>query len=169
MAHGAFVLLAALVERVSNTSYLSFLDKHFFTPAGMERTHEYGDRAALSLADFAVGSAPQKVGLPNIPPNWGPTSWLIKGSGGMYSTLGDLLKFYSYIRSDTLFTQSHRTAFSQPTVNLGWLRAGDLQLFNAYHSPDRQVYLFLNRKGDLLRMRQLFRELEQMVIQKKDS
>lgn len=167
-SHGAFVLLAALTERVSGLSYYEFLEQHFFVPAGMTRTHEYGDRAGLSIADFAVGSGPQQVGLPNIPPNWGPTSWLIKGSGGMYSTLGDLLKFYEYVRSDKLFTEQHRTAFTQKSITLDGSDRG-FELFNAYQSPDRQVYLFLNNKGDVIRMRQLFQSLEEIVMQSTDD
>lgn len=80
----------------------------------MNHTNEYGKTSGHKLPDFAVGAGPQKVGLPNIPPNWGPTSWLIKGSGGMYSTLEDLLKFYDYVRSDSLFETKYRKQFETP-------------------------------------------------------
>lgn len=81
-SHAAFVLLAALIEKVSDTPYYTYLDQSFFNPAGMRHTNEYGKTGGHSVSDFTVGGRPQRTGLPNIPPNWGPASWLIKGSGG---------------------------------------------------------------------------------------
>jgi CubicO group peptidase (beta-lactamase class C family) len=161
-SHGAFGLLAAIIETVSNQAYYAFLREHFFDPAGMDRTGEYGEVRDLQVADFAVGGGPQKIGLPNIPPNWGPTSWLIKGSGGMYSTLGDLQKFYSYLRSGKVLDESHQRPFRQATVNLDGSMRG-FELFSAYLPPDTELYLFLNETGDRSQLRALFRGLEALL------
>jgi len=161
-SHGAFVLLAALVERVSGKSYYDFIRENFLDPAGMNRTGEYGEMRGLALDDFAAGSGPQIVGLPNIPPNWGPTSWLIKGSGGMYATLGDLMKFYTFIRSGAVLDAQHRIAFSRPVVNVDGSDRG-FELFSAYDPSGDQIYLFLNAPGDRSRLRGLFRALESLV------
>lgn len=40
----------------------------------MRRTGMYGDNRGLALRDFAVGYGPGSVGVPNTPPNRGPTS-----------------------------------------------------------------------------------------------
>ena len=162
-SHGAFVLLAALVEKISGQSYFDFLHQNFFEPAEMNHTNEYGEASEHKLTDFAVGAGPQKVGLPNIPPNWGPISWLIKGSGGMYSTLDDLLKFYDYVRSDALFETKYRKQFESPTVNLDGSVRG-FELFNAYHPSGNQAYIFLNDPENTNQMRELFRAMEQFIL-----
>lgn len=70
-SHAAFGLLAIVIEKVSGMDYYAFLRKNFFDPAGMERTGEYGETRGFELSDFAEGKGPQRIGLPNIPPNWG--------------------------------------------------------------------------------------------------
>jgi CubicO group peptidase (beta-lactamase class C family) len=162
-SHGAFGLLALLIEKVSEKTYYSFIRENFLDPAGMGQTGEYGETRGLTIADFAVGGGPQFVGIPNIPPNWGPTSWLIKGSGGMYSTLGNLQKFYSYIRSGKALDAAHQQAFTQPSVNVDGSDRG-FELFSASMPPDNEIYLFLNDQGSHAIKRQLFRALEDLVV-----
>lgn len=157
-SHGAFGILAALVEMISGESYYAFLRKHFFDPAGMQHTGEYGETRGLAFTDFAEGGGPSKIGTPNIPPNWGPTSWLIKGSGGMYSTLGDLKKFYQFIRSGTVLDETHQKVFRQRTVNLDGSDRG-FELLSAYYPPDTELWFFLNETGDRSQLRPLFRAL----------
>jgi hypothetical protein len=117
----------------------------------------------LAILDFAVGGGPQMVGQPNIPPNWGPTSWLIKGSGGMYSTLDDLLKFYQYVRSGKVLDEQHNKIFNGPTVNVDGSMRG-FELFSAYEPANSEMFLFLNQQGNRDQTRQLFRALEKLII-----
>jgi len=161
-SHGAFGLLAALIEMVSDTTYFGFIHKNFFEPAGMGRTFEYGETKGLAISEFAAGGGPQSVGLPNIPPNWGPTSWLIKGSGGMCSTLDDLLKFYNYLRSGDVLDMEHNKAFHQAAVNIDGSDRG-FELFSAFMPPGNEIYLFLNEIGDRDKSRQLFSALERLA------
>jgi CubicO group peptidase (beta-lactamase class C family) len=167
-SHGAFGFLAALIEIVTEKTYFNFINENFFEPAGMVRSGEYGDKKYLAISDFAVGGGPQFIGLPNIPPNWGPTSWLIKGSGGMYSDLDDLLRFYGYIRSGRVLDEEHSKVFHQPTVNVDGSDRG-FELFSAYGPPNNEIYLFLNETGDRDKMRQLFRALENLIDFTSDS
>ncbi len=162
-SHGAFGLLAALIERVSGMTYYSYIRENFLDPAGMSRTGEYGEARGLSVSDFAVGGGPSFVGLPNIPPNWGPTSWLIMGSGGMYSTLGDLLSFYEYVRSGKVLDARHGAAFSQPMVQVDGSDRG-FELFSAYNPSGGETYLFINSQGGQRKTRELFRALEHLVL-----
>lgn len=164
-SHAAFVLLAALVERVADQSYFDFLDQNIFQPAGMNHTNEYGKAGDHKLGDFAVGYGSQSVGLPNIPPNWGPTSWLIKGSGGMYSTLDDLLTFYQYLRSGEVLEPEHREPFEKSYVTLDGSVRG-FELFNIYLANGNEAYIFLNNPKDRQQMRELFRAATDFVKQK---
>lgn len=145
-SHWAFGLAAAIVERVSDEPYAQFLRSRFFGPAGMDSTGDYGDRGQHELADFAVGNGKQ-VGLPNIPPNWGPTSWLVLGSGGMYSNLADLRKFYAFATDSGVLSAERAQHFRQPSAGLdGSERGFDLFSFN---NRDRrnQAFVFLNSGG----------------------
>ena len=163
-SHAAFGLLAALIERVAGKPYFDFLNQNFFLPAEMHHTNEYGKADNHRLTDFAVGYGSQSIGLPNIPPNWGPTSWLIKGSGGMYSTLGDLLKFYEFLRSGQLLEPVHRQVFEETSTTLDGSVRG-FELFNIYLSGDNKAYIFLNNPGDRRQMRVLFQAVVDFVKQ----
>lgn len=98
-SHSAWGLLSAIVEIVSEMPYKEFLDKYFFKPAGMDRTGLYQDSIGFKEEDVAVGYSPHKVGTINSPQYWGPTSWLVMGSGGMVSNPGDLYKWIQALRS----------------------------------------------------------------------
>lgn len=161
-SHGAFGLLAAIVELKSGKTYMDYLAENFFGPAEMTRTGEYGDKKDFGVKDFAVGGGPQFVGLPNIPPNWGPTSWLIKGSGGMYSTIDDLLKFYSLVRNGDVFDDNHANYFKGPTADVDGSMRG-FELFSVYNSNQSELFLFLNNPGNNDLRRKIFRALEMLI------
>jgi CubicO group peptidase (beta-lactamase class C family) len=134
-SHSAYVLLAALIEAVTGQPYTRFVRSEILDPLGMGRTGFYGEDLGLDVEDFAVGYGVDSVGLPNIPPNWGPTSWLVMGSGGMFSTLDDLDRFYRALAQGSL-----------PGLEPGW-PGGDV----AYTGGSDRGYFMLmarNRRGD---------------------
>lgn len=157
-SHWAFGLLAAIVERASGTGYGDFLRDSFFAPAGMERTGFYGETLGLGQADFAEGHGNQR-GLPNIPPNWGPTSWLVMGSGGMVSTLGDLRRFYAYLLSGDVLDEEHRAWFAARRGQLDGTDRGT-ELFS-FNTPDyrSQAYVFLTGGAGPGTMRRIIRPM----------
>lgn len=93
-SHSAYGLLAVLIERVSQRSYQDFVRSEILDPLGMDNTGFYGESLGRNASAFAVGYGPSAVGAPNIPPNWGPTSWLVMGSGGMFSSLDDMIRYH---------------------------------------------------------------------------
>jgi len=103
-SHSSWGLLAAVVEIVSGKPYDEFLREQFFTPAGMDRTGLHQDAARFKEEKVAVGYSPMKAGKINAPQYWGPTSWLVMGSGGMVSNPGDLYKWIQAIRSEKLLS-----------------------------------------------------------------
>ena len=116
-SHSAYGLLAAIIEIVSGQTYRDFVRAEILRPLGMTRTGFYGESLNLPVSSFAAGYGVHSVGVPNIPPNWGPTSWLVMGSGGMFSTLDDLRRYYDGLASGALFP--NKKAKTQPsfTVN----------------------------------------------------
>ncbi|MEZ5995767.1 MAG: serine hydrolase domain-containing protein [Hyphomonadaceae bacterium] len=145
-SHAAFGLLAALIERVSGQTYYAFIRQNFLDPAGMTRTGLYGETRGLGVRDFAVGPGPSIVGAPNIPPNWGPTSWLVMGSGGMYSTLEDMRRFFDYVRSGAVLQGQYLERYGRPTIGIGGSDQG-FYLFYASNGSDGTALMLINMEG----------------------
>ena len=163
-SHAAFGLLAVLIEEVSGMSYCQFLRERILGPAGMGRTGFYGEHGTFTLEDFAVGAGPSEVGLPNIPPNWGPTSWLVMGSGGMYSTLADMRAFYRYMRSGVL-EQPWATHYRQPAIGIGGSDRG-YYYFHVFDGKGREAIMLSNGNGHGALLQSLSEALRQLVEQR---
>ena len=162
-SHSAYGLVAAIIERVSGQGYFEFLSAAFFEPAGMQRTGMNGDDGGLGLRDFAVGYGPSSVGVPNIPPNWGPTSWLVMGSGGMYSTLGDMLRFYRFVQSGDVLDEEHARGMGGETVAIGGSDRG-FYFFYASNGRGNTAMLLMNGEGRSPEIRGLSQALEALVM-----
>ena len=105
-----FVLLAAIVEKLSALSYADFLRTRFFEPLGMTRTH-YGDESlvesdrATGYARFAMGEQEHEAHL--------DYSWF-SGAGAVESTLSDLETWNNAIDRGTLLSESSREMMHTP-------------------------------------------------------
>ena len=148
---------------MSGQSWFEFLSASIFQPAGMTRTGMYGDPADFSMDDFAVGYGPDSVGLPNIPPNWGPTSWLVMGSGGMYSTLGDMQRFYRFVRDPEVSRGEFADRYSGETVGIGGSNRGFF-LFHASNGRGNEALFLMNGEGRAPEIQSLVRGLESLVM-----
>lgn len=162
-SHSAFGVLAAVIEVVSNTTYASFVRSEILKPVGMVRTGFYGERGNLSVADFAVGAGPSHVGLPNIPPNWGPTSWLVMGSGGMYSTVDDMARYYESISAGTLLRGEWATWQQGATVGVGGSDRGYF-LFHITNGRGDRVLGLMNGEGRAAETRAMMQAVETLVL-----
>lgn len=160
-SHSAFVLLAAVVEKISGVSYAEFLRREILTPLGMTRTGFYGETAGLKLGNFATGYGESAVGLPNIPPNWGPTSWLVMGSGGMFSTLPDMLRYYDGLEAGKILTGEWLRR--GPTMGIGGSDRG-FYFLHVANGQGTRVLLVTNSEGRRPAMRALTRGLEGLVL-----
>jgi CubicO group peptidase (beta-lactamase class C family) len=83
-----FILLGAVIERVSGQSYFDYVHDHIFVPAGMTSTGS--DPEGAPVADRSIGYM-----SPNgtLEPNTGTLPYRGTSAGGGYSTVGDLLRF----------------------------------------------------------------------------
>jgi D-alanyl-D-alanine carboxypeptidase len=94
-----FVLLGAVIEKVSGKSYYDFVREHIFAPAGMKDTDSY--LATAEVANRAVGYTRMDSGAPlepntfSLPPRGSP-------AGGGYSTAEDLMRFAQALTSHKL-------------------------------------------------------------------
>ena len=100
-----YVLLATIVERVSGKSFGDFLKQRVFEPTGMNNTSVYtfvkGPDPKMPLRVFGFKET-DDVLVPN------DTHFLnfAKGDGGIYATLGDLLKWDRMLYTDQLVSRA---------------------------------------------------------------
>jgi CubicO group peptidase (beta-lactamase class C family) len=100
-----FVLLGAVIERVSGTSYHDLVRDRIFTPAGMRNTGaEPEDQIRAQLSIGYTQSAQGLIDNRNFLP------WRGTAAGGGYTTAGDLLKFADALLSNRLISSKSLTA-----------------------------------------------------------
>jgi D-alanyl-D-alanine carboxypeptidase len=96
-----FILLGALIERVTGMSYYDYVRSRILQPAGMTATDSLPEAAAVpSHATGYLRSGSQWV------PNTGVLPWRGTSAGGGYSTAGDLLRFVQALESGKLISKA---------------------------------------------------------------
>jgi D-alanyl-D-alanine carboxypeptidase len=106
-----FVLLGALIERVSGVSYYDYVAEHVFRRAGMTSTGSLPE--STDVPDRAVGymrTAPGGAWVPNTD----TLPWRGTAAGGGYSTVGDLLRFAQALGSGKLISKATLAEATRP-------------------------------------------------------
>ena len=90
-SNGGYIVLGAIIEKVSGRSYYDYAREHIYKPAGMEETDAY--EVDASVPNLAGGytreggeSGKRRSNLYRMPARG-------SSAGGGYSTAGDILKF----------------------------------------------------------------------------
>jgi|GEM_PF-1927882 len=158
-SHWAWGVLAAVVEVTSGQTYPDYVREHVLEPAGMTRTGFFGE--TFPGETVAIGYGPRTDGEINSPPYWGPTSWLVMGSGGMVGTTGDLLKFHNAIDDGTLIPDA---VFHIYPSN-GVYSNGDMYGFETFYNygPGDRFYINCNSSDPMGRNGYSLRELSRIV------
>ncbi len=112
----------------------------------MENTGFYGETERFEEQDMAVGYGESRVGEKNIPTNWGPTSWLIMGSGGMVSTLDDMYAWLKGMYAGELLSPDAMKVFGKEARGGGISDRGFLVTFT--HNADATVIYMTNVHRD---------------------
>ena len=152
-SHCAWGMLAAIIEIVSDETYQQFTTERLFKPAGMKDTGFFGD--PVPDEKIAVGYGYQKSSEPNSPPNWGKTSWLVMGSGGQVSTLGDMLRWETAMRTGKTLSPESKKLYLRGGDGVS--ADGDMFGFEFMHSrnPD-QLFMIISNAVDSREKRQKF-------------
>jgi|GEM_PF-731066 len=109
-----FLLLGAIIEKVTGQGYYDYVRDHVFAPAGMRESSWPGD----------AGSAPQRA-LEYVQPGEPGGAWVaddfLRGSpaGGGVSTLGDLLRFSQALLAGRLVPMEQVRLLTAPKPELG--------------------------------------------------
>jgi CubicO group peptidase (beta-lactamase class C family) len=117
-SNAGYSLLAAIVERVSGTSYEHFLHDKLFSPAGMHDTGYHIPH--WPLARVAVGYL-DGARWGRMSEHWagGGPWWNQLGNGGIHSTPGDMYRWDRALQGDAVLSKSARLAFQTGYVAEG--------------------------------------------------
>jgi len=118
-ANSGYCLLAAIVEEVSGKAYPQFVAEELYKPAGMTRTGCYddSDRWRETAVAHAYNDSADN-GLPTAK----PTDWGVRGAYDALTTTGDLYRWITALRKNSVLPESAtRKMFSSqvPTNDRG--------------------------------------------------
>lgn len=133
-SNSGFIVLGAIIEKVSGENYYDYVRQHIYKPAGMTNTDAYEMTAQtgnLAVGYTSEGEGPssktRKENSDSRPNRGGP-------AGGGYSTAEDLLKFAVALRENKLLS-----AKSLELVTTGKVKMGGGGNLYAYGFGDIQV------------------------------
>ena len=119
-SNGGYVLLALIVEEVSDLPFHEFMETHIFKPLGMNNTFVYHE-SSPKIENRAVGhtQASEKDDFFRIFEDF---EFFTKGDGGIFSTLDDLHLWDQALYTEKLIPKATlEEAFTQATLNNGAL------------------------------------------------
>jgi D-alanyl-D-alanine carboxypeptidase len=114
-----FVLLGAIIEKVSGRSYYEHLQAEVFDPAGMTASGALPEQQAA--AQLAVGYTVQDGRAQD---NRDTLPWRGTAAGGGYSTTGDLLRFVHALQAGRLLSAERLAQATQSQNADGWYGFG---------------------------------------------
>lgn len=97
-----YVLLAILLERITGVSLEVLLERDQFRPAGLRHTFSYGTPALRMAPRIAHGYTESRDAGSPTGYVQGPDYWVVKGAGGIVSTVADLARWEVALRSGRL-------------------------------------------------------------------
>ena len=110
-----FVLLGAVIEKVTGMSYYDYVDSRIFKPAGMTSTGSLTENEAVQ--NRSTGYMKSKSAWV---PNTDTLPWRGTSAGGGYSTAGDLLRFAEALESGKLISKASLAQATKAQVPEGY-------------------------------------------------
>jgi len=105
-----YVLLGAILERVTGQPFDTYYAENIFRPAGMHATSQQPPSAAATAIAYTGSMA---TGLKPVPPYYGTPA------GGGYSTVDDFLAFARAIHTNRLLDSNHTALLTTGKVDTG--------------------------------------------------
>jgi CubicO group peptidase (beta-lactamase class C family) len=117
-------LLAAVVEKVSGSSFEDYLQQHLFRRAGMKMTGFVGKNQWHDSL-IALGYEPAAIGSGSVSRAERPQSskWDDRGAGGVLTTTGDLFKWHRALEGTRILSASAKKKLYAPHLGdyaYGW-------------------------------------------------
>ena len=107
-SNSGFMVLGAIIEKVSGQDYYSYMQEHVFKPAGMSDTGFY--EPGKETSNLAIGyTTRSEDGKPLEEPRDNTNLREVKGgpAGGGYSTAPDMVKFHQALLGHKLLDKKH--------------------------------------------------------------
>ena len=122
-SNSGYSILASIVEKVSGQGYETFLSEHLLKPAGMKSTGYVLPRFDKTKLPRAY-EAGKDLGTA-LDHKWSPTGpyWNLFGNGGIFSTTGDLYKWYLALQGEKVLSAGMKRKLFTPNLNdyaYGW-------------------------------------------------
>ncbi|MBK7945437.1 MAG: serine hydrolase [Flavobacteriales bacterium] len=167
-SNSGYILLTAIIEKVSGLSWTDYAEQHLLRPAGMTASSASINSAFLP---YEPGLGYQKDGDTWVPAFAVSLAWP-RGAGAIRSTVGDLLKWNTAVHKGTLLSPAMRekafTAFpladgSSSNYGYGWMfmnvqasptheHSGGINgsTTNSIYLPNEEIYVavLVNRESD---------------------
>jgi CubicO group peptidase (beta-lactamase class C family) len=120
-----FVVLGAVIEKLTGMNYFDYVRGRIFLPLGMRNTDSYAiDDVVPNLAVGYARFEDDPLAIGPRRPNWIFLQWKGSAAGGGYSTTGDLLKFVQGLRNGRLVRRGLVDTLLAPHSQGGWYGYG---------------------------------------------
>jgi CubicO group peptidase (beta-lactamase class C family) len=119
-SNSGYMVLGAIIEKVSGQDYYSYVQEHVYQPAGMAETGFYEPGKEIpNLAIGYTGMSPDGKPLEEARDNTNTREVRGGPAGGGYSTVGDLVKFHVALRSYKLLNEEYTKLVTTGKVDAG--------------------------------------------------
>lgn len=115
-----FILLGAVIERVSGQTYQDYIQQHVFGPAGMANA-SFPD--LQHIKDIPVGYSTFFEAEPKPIASTGVLPWRGSAAGGGVASATDMLRFFTALNSKVLLSAKSRAMATEPSEK-GWYSLG---------------------------------------------
>jgi D-alanyl-D-alanine carboxypeptidase len=111
-SNSGFVVLGAIVEKISGMSYAEFVRKEIFIPLGMTNTRPTAEGAAEPMTRMSMNGGMLDQPEPSsIPPSFASPA------GGMFSTVSDMSRFLTALANHQLIKAGTLAALFRPRAH----------------------------------------------------
>ena len=119
-SNSGYMVLGAIIEKLSGQDYYSYVQEHVYKPAGMTETGFY--EPGKEVPNLAIGYSRMSQDGKKLEEARDNTDMReVKGgpAGGGYSTVGDLVKFHTALRSYKLLNEEYTKMVTTGKVDAG--------------------------------------------------
>ena len=128
-SNAGYTLLAAIVEKVAEKDFKTWVKTQILQPLGLKNTGFYGD-SHLAQADIAMGYGGDDAGQSTFAK---PLTWALIGQGGMVASAEDLAKWWMAVRKHQVHPQLPENLMLK-VANPKW-KLGNIRYFSGWGSP----------------------------------
>ncbi|PKA81980.1 CubicO group peptidase (beta-lactamase class C family) [Ulvibacter sp. MAR_2010_11] len=134
-SNSGYILLATIVENISNLKFSEWLNKNVFEPLNMNETI-LGDDYSLIIPDRAIPYEKKEDGYAQTM----GMKWIDYGATGIYSTLGDLMKWQVYLHEQNYMWVLEEASNSPYAMGLYVFKSKDGTIDQIFHTGDGAGY-----------------------------